>query len=217
MNKYHDTLRPMRIMIVEDGPLVRGNLALILAGEPGFEICGTFATAEEGLEALEGAAPDILIADIGLPGMSGIELIRTAKRQRPGLDIIAFTVFDDRETIFAALKAGATGYMLKGTSPRQLIDAIQNVTEGGAPMSPRIARAVISEFRSPDLEEPYLLTLRETEVLKLLERGFSYKAIADRCSISPHTVNTHVKKIYDKLHAKDRCSALLNARRRGII
>jgi two-component system NarL family response regulator len=207
----------MRIMIVEDDPLVRGNLALLIGGEPGFGVCGSFGTAEEGLAALDGAAPDILIADIGLPGMSGIELIRAVKGQRPGLDIVAFTVFDDRETVFSALKAGATGYMLKGTSPRQIIGAIQNVAEGGAPMSPKIARAVIREFHQPDLTEPYLLTPRETEILKLLERGYSYKVIADRCGISPHTVNSHIKKIYDKLHAKDRCCALLNARRRGII
>ena len=207
----------MRIMIVEDDPLIRGNLALLLGGEPGFGVCGSFGTAEEGLAALEGAAPDILIADIGLPGMSGIELIRSAKRQSPGLDIVAYTVFDDRETIFAALKAGASGYVLKGTTPRQIIDAVQNVIEGGAPMSPKIARAVINEFREPDLEEPYLLTPRETEILKLLERGYSYKIIAGHCGISPHTVNTHIKKIYDKLHAKDRCHALLNARRRGIL
>lgn len=207
----------MRIIIVEDDPLIGGNLKLLLSGEPGLCVCGVYSSAEEGLAALENSHADILIADIGLPGMSGIELIRAAKRLIPELDIIAYTVFDDRETIFAALKAGASGYMLKGSSPRQVIDAIQNMAEGGAPMSPKIARAVIGEFHEPDLKEPYLLTFRETEILKLLERGYSYKIIADRCAISPHTVNSHIKNIYEKLQAKDRGNALLNARRRGIL
>jgi two-component system NarL family response regulator len=207
----------MRVLIVEDDPLLRGNLSILLAGEPGFSVCAACSTAEEALTTLAETRPDILISDIGLPGMSGIELIRSAKEQLPDLDIIAYTVFDDRETLFKALKAGASGYMLKGSSPKQIIEALLNLRAGGAPMSPKIARIVIREFQETGHDEQTLLTTRETEILRYLEKGNSYKVIADSCGISPHTVTTHIKNIYEKLHSGSRQEAIAKARKKGLL
>jgi DNA-binding NarL/FixJ family response regulator len=207
----------MRILIVEDDPLILGSLTVLLAGEPGFSVCGSHGCAEEALACLEESAPDLLLSDIGLPGLSGIEFIRQVKMRLPELDILAYTVFDDRVTVFSALKAGASGYILKGSTPRQIIEAIQNLREGGAPMSPKIARAVLHEFQEGGLHEQYLLTPRETEILRHMEKGLSYKVIAEACFISAHTVNTHIKNIYEKLHARGRQEALLKARKKGII
>jgi len=207
----------MRIAIVEDNTLLRENLVILLNGENDFEVCCNFATAEEALPHLLQGNPDILLVDIGLPGMSGIELIRKVKARLPDTEIMVHTVFDARDTVFAAIKAGATGYILKGASPRELVESIENLAMGGAPMSPKIARAVISEFQDVDQSEQYLLTPREKEILTELEKGLTYKELAEKLSISHHTIHTHIKKIYEKLHAKSRRDALTTARKKGII
>jgi DNA-binding NarL/FixJ family response regulator len=161
--------------------------------------------------------PDILLVDIGLPGMSGIDLIKKVKAKNPDLEIMVHTIFDARDTVFAAIKAGATGYILKGASPRELIESIENLAKGGAPMSPKIARAVIGEFQDVENTMHYLLTPREREILVELEKGLTYKELAEKLSISHHTIHTHIKKIYEKLHAKSRRDALNTARKKGII
>lgn len=204
-------------MIVEDNGLLRENLRLLLGGEPGIEVAGVFESAEEALPAIRKAAPDVMLVDIGLPGMSGVELTKSVKSRFPGIEILTHTVFEDRENVFSAIKAGASGYILKGSTPRELIEALNNVYQGGAPMSPKIARKVIQEFQDEKASEPYLLSMREREIVKEIEKGLSYKEIAERFNISRHTVHTHIKKIYEKLHAKDRQEALLKARKKGII
>lgn len=130
---------------------------------------------------------------------------------------MAHTVFDNRDIVFAAIKAGASGYLLKGLSPRELIESLHSLYEGGAPMSPKIARAVIGEFQERRIEEQYLLTPREREILLALENGYTYNEIADDLCISHHTVHSHIKHIYEKLHAKGRQEALISARKKGII
>jgi len=207
----------MRIAIVEDNPLLRENLTLLLGGEEDFEIVGSHGSAEETLENLAAEAPDLLLVDIGLPGMGGVELIRIVRRQRPEIEIMVHTVFDNRDTVFAAIKAGATGYILKGASPRELVEAIHTLMAGGAPMSRKIARAVIREFQGTPIEDEYLLTPREREILLGVEQGYTYKELAQRLRISPHTIHSHIKKIYEKLHAKSRREALVAARRKGIL
>ncbi len=208
----------MLITIVEDDPLLRENIALLLGGEPDFEIAGSYATAENALAALEGNQPDLLLVDLGLPGiMGGVELIRTVRQRYPDVEIMVHTVFDNRDTVFAAIKAGATGYILKGASPRELVEAIHNLMAGGAPMSPKIARAMIREFQETGIEDEYLLTPREREILAGVEQGHTYKELAARLQISPHTIHSHIKKIYEKLHAKSRRQALATARRKGIL
>jgi len=159
----------------------------------------------------------VLLTDLDLPAMHGTELIRRAKRSYPDLDILAFTISEDRDTVFAAIKAGASGYLLKGSSPRELIEAIDTLRKGGAPMTPKIARKLIREFQDASATEDQLLSRREREIVKAIEQGLSYKEIADLCCISPHTVHTHIKNIYDKLQACDRQTAIIKARKRGLI
>lgn len=207
----------MRVVIVEDNRLLLENLRILLGGEPGVEVTGTFESAEEALGELRRCAPEVLLADLDLPGLPGVELIRRAKRSFPELDIMVFTVFEDRDTVFAALKAGASGYILKGSSPRELVEALHTLQQGGAPMSPRIARKVIQQFQEGGDNEDQLLSHREKEIVKGIAQGMSYKDLADRLCISPHTVHTHIKHIYDKLQVSDRAGAINKARKKGLI
>ena len=207
----------MRVLIVEDNQLLLENIRILLSGEPGVEVVGAFVTAEDALSQLLETPPDILLTDLELPGMSGIELIRRAKRTHPELDIMAFTIFEDRDTVFAAIKAGAAGYILKGSSPRELMESLTSLHQGGAPMSPKIARKVIREFQEGGEGEDLILSHREKTIVKSIEQGMTYKEIGDRLCISPHTVHTHIKNIYEKLQVKDRAGAIMKARKKGII
>jgi DNA-binding NarL/FixJ family response regulator len=219
----------MDIFIVEDDTMILENLTILLGGEPDIEVTGSFTNGEDALQALHNIialeqinsktkpSPDIILVDIGLPGISGIEFIQSAKTLIPDIEFMAYTVFEDKNNIFAAIKAGASGYILKGCTPRELVEALFNLHQGGAPMSPRIARALINEFRTDALPEQFLLTGREKEVLTHLEKGLTYKEIAEVCTISSHTVHSHIKNIYEKLHATSRKEALIKARKKGII
>ena len=158
-----------------------------------------------------------MLTDLGLPGMSGIELIKETRRIKPNIEIMALTVFEDRESTFSSIKAGATGYLLKGTTPRELIEALYTLHQGGAPMSPKIARAVLNELRNEHTSDAYLLTPREKDILKGMETGHTYKELAEMLYISPHTVHTHIKHIYEKLQAGNRKQAFLKARKMGIL
>jgi two-component system NarL family response regulator len=207
----------MRLLILEDETLLRENLRLLLNGEAKIEVVGAFGSAEEALQNLVECSPELLLVDLGLPGMSGVEFIEKAKTAMPAVEIMAHTIYEDRETVFSAIKAGASGYLLKGSTPREIVESLFVLYEGGAPMSPRIARKVIREFQAGGGEDQHLLTLREREILKCIEAGLAYKEIAGKLFISPHTVHTHIKKIYEKLQAGNREDALLRARRKGII
>jgi len=208
----------MRLVIVEDDPLLLENLKLLLSGESGIIVGGAFSSAEDALHALRKAAPDVMLADLGLPGMSGIDLIKKVKEEMPDVEILAHTVFEDRENVFSAIKAGASGYILKGSSPREIVEAIHELHKGGAPMSPKIARKVIHEFQDENTtSEQYILSQREKDVVRCIEEGLTYKEISEKLKISSHTVHTHIKNIYEKLHAKDRGDALIKARKSGII
>lgn len=207
----------MRIAIIEDDRLLLDNLKLLLGGEPGITVSGAFGSAEEALPLLKKSAPDIILIDLGLPGMSGVELIKRVKREIPDVEIMAHTMFEDKEHVFSAIKAGASGYILKGCPPRELIEAVFAISQGGAPMSQKVARKVILEFRDSGSSDPNILSRREIDIVKSIEEGLSYKEIADRLSISPHTVHSHIRNIYKKLGAKDRHAALVKAREKGII
>jgi len=207
----------MRLIIVEDDPLLLENLTLLLSGEEGLAVAGSYRTAEDALRGLSNSKPEVMLTDLGLPGMSGVDLIKRAKEEMPSLEIMAHTVFEDREMVFSAIKAGASGYILKGSSPREVIESIHALYKGGAPMSPKIARKIIHEFQDDVVSEQYLLTQREKEIVKRVEEGLTYKEIGERLSISTHTVHTHIKNIYEKLQAKDRNDAIIKARKRGII
>ncbi len=207
----------MKVSIVEDDDLLRENLKILLGGEPNIEVCNTFSSAEEAMAGLFDNPPEILLVDLGLPKMSGIDLIAKVKEKEPSIDIMVHSAFSKRETVFSAIKAGASGYILKGSTPREIVEGLFEMKEGGAPMTPKIARAVIGEFQQQDTQDQYLLSQRETVILQGLEEGLTYKEIATRHHISPHTVHSHIKKIYEKLHAKGRQEALTVARQKGLI
>lgn len=204
---------PIRVVIIEDIRDVREGLATLINGTKGFRCETTFRTMEEALPRIEDARPDVILTDIGLPGMSGIEGIRLLRQWRMDAPIVALTVYDDDERIFAALCAGATGYLLKNTPPARLLESLEEVTAGGAPMSPEVARRVISLFRDfrPPEHAPYHLTPQETELLKLLVDGHHKKTAAAAMGISVNTVSFHLKNVYDKLQVHSKTEAVAKA------
>lgn len=207
----------LRLLIVEDDQLLRENLRVLLGGEAGIQVLAACASAEEALSVLASAQPDSMLSDLGLPAMSGVELIRRAKAMLPALDIIVLTVSEDREAVFAALKAGAAGYIIKGATPRELVEALAALRAGGAPMSPKIARLVVKTFHDTPPPDEFLLSAKERAVLIGVQEGRSYKEIALGMNISPHTVHSHIKHIYEKLQAGDKRDAITKARRKGLI
>ena len=204
----------IHVAIVEDDPDIRQTLDLIIDGTPGF-MCGTtFGDCETALPALIKHPPDVVLMDINLPGMSGIEGVKELKKARPEQDIIMLTVQVDDQSVFDSLCAGASGYLLKNTPPARLLQAITEVTQGGAPMSMPIARRVLHSFQ-PSRQSP--LTERETEILQRLCEGENYKTIADGLHVSGHTVRTHIKNIYAKLYVNSRAEAVRKAYKNRLI
>ena len=193
---------PIRTLIYEDNTDMRGALAALIGGTEGFELSGAFDNCLGIVEQAATLRPDVVLMDIDMPGMSGIEGVARLKKAHPQVEALMLTVFDDDNRVFEAVCAGASGYLLKKTAPARILDAIKEVTEGGAPMSPVIARKVLQLFpgkpaeRDADLDK---LTARELEVVKALSRGFSYKMVAAELNISIETVRTYVKRIYEKL------------------
>jgi two-component system NarL family response regulator len=207
----------MRLAIVEDNSAILENLRLVLGGENDITVVGAYDNAEDALKNLSRVSPEIMLVDLGLPRMSGVELIACAKIQAPTIELLVYTVFDDWKSVFPALKAGATGYVLKGTKPRELVEAITGLYMGGAPMSPKIARMVIREFQDAIADAASVLTTREKEILSGMDKHMTYKEIAVMMHISPHTVRTHIRNIYDKLQAKNREEALRKAKKDSAI
>jgi DNA-binding NarL/FixJ family response regulator len=197
------------IAIIEDDKITRESLKILIQTTEGFECTGSFADAETGLEYLTDHPADIVLMDINLPVMDGIECVRQLKSVHPEMQFIMCTIFQDDDSVFNALKAGATGYLLKNDDPAIIIDAIQEIHDGGSPMTPQIARRVLESFKRPAVnEDVHLLTKRETEMLGLLAKGFRYKEIADKLFISPGTVTKHIYNIYQKLHVQSRTEAI---------
>src|SRR5688572_8982364 len=198
------------LAIVEDLAEVREGLKQFISLNPEFTILGSFQTAEEAMHKLPQLTPDIVIMDINLPGMNGIECIKLLKKKIAHTQFMMFTVYENDEKVFEALKAGASGYLLKNTGLLQLIAALKELHEGGSPMSSNIARKLVSIFQTHEKAKPQieLLSPREKEVLQLLSEGLLYKEIAEQLSISIATVRQHIHKIYDKLHVQNRTEAL---------
>ena len=207
----------MKLAIVEDDPLLLESLKMLLGGESGITVIGTFRSAEDALPSVKDLKPEVMLVDLGLPGMSGVDLIRKIKEDLPESEIMAHTVFEDRENVFSAVKAGASGYILKGSSPREIIEAIHELHKGGAPMSPKIARKILQEFQDETVGDRYILSGREKDIVKCIEEGMTYKEISHTLGISSHTVHTHIKRIYEKLQAKNRGEVLSKARKGGFI
>lgn len=207
----------MRIAIVEDNKDLLNNVSSIIDREPDHEVIGKYLNSEEALENLDKDHPDLFIVDLGLPTMPGVELIKIIKDKYPAIDVIAFTGTEDRKTILSVIKSGASGYIVKGTTPSELISAINELKCGGAPMSPRVGRVVLSEVRRNGYHDYFILSPREKEILEQIKEGRTYKEIGEICCISPHTVHSHVKKLFSKLGAIDRKDALQKAMRKGLI
>jgi DNA-binding NarL/FixJ family response regulator len=183
---------------------------LILDGSPGIKCCGAWRTAEEALVHLPSQRADVALMDINLPGQSGIECVRRLRALLPSLQIIMLTIEDDSSKVFESLRAGASGYLIKNLPPAQIVAAVEEVHRGGSPMSSQIARLLVQNFQKPcgTYEEFPHLTEREEQVLTLAARGYRSKEIAEALALSPQTVQTHFRNIYEKLHVRSRAGAV---------
>ena len=203
----------IKVCIFDDNHKLRDAVALLLSFSDNINLCGSFADAKNLKEKLS-CEPDVILMDIDMPQLNGIEAVKQLKKLKPDVQVLMFTVFEDDEKIFQSICNGASGYLLKNTEPQKIIDSIVEVVGGGAPMSPSIARKVLSSFKlsaNENKKNDYHLSTREIEVLSHLVNGLSYKMIADKCSISYETVRSHIKNIYEKLHVVSMTSAVAKA------
>ena len=207
----------MRVAILEDNATLLDNLRLVLGGEGGITVVGAFSSAEEALTNLKRTSPEIMLVDIGLPGISGIDFIKLAKAEDPMLEMLVYSSSDDWKTVSSAFNAGAMGYIIKGAKPRQLLEAITDLYEGGAPMSPRIARMIVTDYHDRIDGEEDVLSQREREILTGMDKGMTYRDIAKELLISPYTVRTHIRNIYEKLPATSKADALRKAKKSGLL
>jgi DNA-binding NarL/FixJ family response regulator len=210
---------PVRVAIIEDLREVREGLAMLIHGANGFQCVSSYRTMEDALAGIAGSSPDVILTDIGLPGMDGIEGTRLLRERFPRVPILALTVYDDDENVFNAICAGASGYLLKNTAPARLLESLREVADGGAPMSPEVARRVIKLFREfrPSERTACHLTPQETELLRLMVEGHHYKTAAREMGISTNTVSFHLKHIYEKLQVHSKTEAVAKALREHLI
>jgi DNA-binding NarL/FixJ family response regulator len=203
---------PILVSIVEDNDQLRGTLAKVITRADGFRFVSDYANAEDALADLPKAKPDVVLMDINLSGMNGVECVRKLKALLPQIQVMMLTVYEDTENIFNALAAGANGYMLKRTPTKELIEAVREVHRGGSPMTTHIARLVVQSFQKPVAVQPANqlseLSEREQQVLDLLAQGLIYKEIAEKLKISYETVHTYIRRIYEKLQVRTRTEAV---------
>jgi DNA-binding NarL/FixJ family response regulator len=199
------------VAIVDDNPEIRRNLSRYIGEAPGFRCACACASGEEALRVIPQSPPDVVLMDIQMPGMSGIACTASLKERLPSVPVMMLTVYEDNDAIFNALKAGASGYLLKRSAPAKLLESIKELHRGGAPMTSEIARKVIESFFKAKLaaHAQDKLTAREEEILECLAKGYVTKEIADRLSVSYDTVRYHLKHIYDKLHVHSRTEAVI--------
>lgn len=209
----------MKVIVIEDLREVREGLTALINGTQGFRCIGSYYSMEAALARLGDEKPDVILTDIGLPGMSGIEGTAIMRKQCPDVPILALTVYDNDHHVFDALCAGATGYLLKNTAPARLLESIREAADGGSPMSPEVARRVVKLFRQfrPPEHASYHLTSQETELLKLLIEGHHKKTAAREMGISTNTVSFHLKNIYTKLQVHSKTEAVAKALREHLI
>jgi DNA-binding NarL/FixJ family response regulator len=207
------------VSLVEDQPDIREGLALLIGSTPGFHCVGAYRSMEEALPGLARRPPAIALLDIGLPGMSGLDGIRVIHDRQPDVQILMLTVYEDDDRIFNALCAGAIGYLLKKTPPARLIESLREAVNGGSPISPELARKVVSLFRTvrPRAGADYDLTGHETRLLRMLVDGHNYTTAAEELKVSVNTVAFHMKRIYEKLQVHSKSEAVAKALREGLI
>jgi DNA-binding NarL/FixJ family response regulator len=226
-NKRVHSIMP-RVLIVEDDAAFRERYVSILAADPAFQVVASVGTGLEGLAMLDKHKPDVLLVDLGLPDISGIEIIRRATATLPDCECMVVTVFGDEEHVLASIEAGASGYLLKDASEENFLSGIRELINGGSPISPVIARRLLKRFQPnavvPDAEEAaadntmgVVLSVRERDILVLASKGFNYPEMGKLMGLSPHTITSHVKKIYRKLAVHSRGEAVFEAKRMGLI
>lgn len=218
-NEKTENPKPVRVAIIEDERDLREGLRSLINFTPEFSCAESFGSMETALHRIDKNSVDLVLTDIGLPKMNGIEGTRALREKFPDLPIIVLTVHDENEKIFQALCAGANGYLLKNTPPMQIIEALKEVLDGGAPMSPDVARRVVTLFRKfapPEISD-YKLTESEKQILKMLVDGHHYKTAAHELGISIHTVSFHLRNIYAKLHVHSKTEAVAKALREGLV
>ncbi len=203
--------RRIRISIVEDDQGTREKLMAVLGGVPSLQCLSAYGHSEEALRGIPGEAPDVVLMDINLPDISGIQCVAQLKARMPKVQVLMLTAYEDSKLIFDSLRAGAAGYLLKNMAPSDIVQAVEQVHAGGSPMSMAIARKVVSHFQqipqpSSDVDQ---LSKREQEILGLLAKGYLYKEIADQLGITPGTVRVHLHTIYEKLHVQSRTQAVV--------
>jgi len=210
---------PLTVGIIEDQREIREGLAALIGGTPGFVCTGAFRSVEEAMPPLQAHPPQVLLLDVGLPGMSGIEAIPLLKERCPGLAMIMLTVYGDDDRIIQAVCAGACGYLLKKTPPVKLLECLREVADGGAPMSPEVARRVMilfREYRPPEKAE-HQLTPHESRLLRLLVDGHNFKTAAAEIGVTVHAISFHMRKIYEKLEVHSKSEAVAKALRHGLV
>jgi DNA-binding NarL/FixJ family response regulator len=208
----------INVSIIEDHHDFRNGLEYLINASEGFHCIDTYVSAEDGIEGLNGKE-DVVLLDVNLPNLSGIEAIPLIKSKFPELKIVMLTIFDDDHNVMKAILAGADGYLLKKTAPPQILSSIIECTEGGSPMTPSIAKKVLSLFKKhiPVQDEDFSLTQREKEILQLLVEGVDNQSIATKLFISIQTVRNHIRHIYDKLQVHSKSQAVVKAIRKGLV
>jgi len=201
----------IKVSIIEDDPGTRDSLIKVLQNATGLTCLHGYPDGETALKGLPGAVPDVVLMDIRLPGMSGIECVAKLKEKLPQVDVLMLTTYEETDLIFESLRAGATGYLLKNMPPAELVNAVFQARTGGSPLSMRIARKIVGHFQQIKQAKAgtEALTKREQEILSLLAKGFLYKEIADQLKISINTVRVHIQKVYEKLHVHSRSQAIM--------
>ena len=209
----------MKVAIVEDDRLIRQGLATLISGSPGYRCTGAYRSMEEALARPWSEIPHVALVDIGLPGMSGIEGLALLRERYPDVALVMLTVYEDDDRIFQALCAGACGYLLKKTPPKKLLESVKEVLEGGAPMSPEVARKVLSLFREirPPAKVDYDLTPHELRLLKLLVEGHNYQSAAAELGVTFSTINFHMQNIYGKLQVHSKSEAVAKALKQRLV
>jgi DNA-binding NarL/FixJ family response regulator len=216
---------PIRVTVFDDNKKILDSLTVLIDGSPGFAIAGAFKDAKDAVDKISKSQPDVVLMDIDMPGITGIEAVKEIKARFPNLAIMMQTVFEDDDKVFLSICNGASGYMLKNTAPAKIIEAIEEVYHGGSPMSPPIARKVLSFMQDKTVElknKPFIkndfgLTDREKEILACMVKGYSYKMIAAECNIAFDTVRAHIRHIYQKLHVASMTEAVALAIKEKIV
>lgn len=202
----------IKVAVVEDDEGIRSSLAELVRRDPDLQLCGTYANGESAVKEIPTTRPNVVLMDINLPGMNGVECVRQLKDGVPSVQFLMLTVYEDNDSLFNSLRAGASGYLLKRTASTRLLEAIRDVYNGGSPMTPQLARRVVQFFSQPQAKEqsdPARLTSGEKDFLDQLAKGYAYKEIADRLNISIDTVRSYVRTVYEKLHVHSRTEAVV--------